>query len=190
MQIVDVPGFEARYAVSDDGRIWSKYMGRWLRPSINHSGYLKVGLMGDDGQRKKLFVHRLVCEAFHGAAPGADYQVDHINACHTDNRAENLRWVSGDENLLFAAEKGIGRRRRPIVGFNAEGDVVRFRSISHARKNGFSAVRRTLQDHSVLCRGYAFVYAEEYDESLPGRFFKKDEVSSIGGAAEPKVAGL
>ena len=165
MRLVDVPGFEGRYAVSDDGRVWSHRSNRWLRPSVNHSGYLKVGLLADDGHREKKFVHRL------GAAPSPEHQVDHINACHADNRAENLRWVSGDENLVFAAELGIGRRRRPIVGFNADGDVVRFRSISNARNNGFSAVRRSLLNPSIRCRGYVFVYAEEYSESLRHSFF-------------------
>ena len=29
------------------------------------------------------------------------WTVDHINGIRTDNKLENLRWVSGEENTLF-----------------------------------------------------------------------------------------
>lgn len=44
------------------------------------------------------YVHRLVAEQFLGPKPAWAEQVDHINSDKTDNRAENLRWVTRKEN--------------------------------------------------------------------------------------------
>lgn len=43
-------------------------------------------------------VHRLVCRAFHGESPEDKPFVDHKNRIESDNRPENLRWVTAKEN--------------------------------------------------------------------------------------------
>ena len=45
-----------------------------------------------------MFVHRAVCEAWHGLPPSPVHQPDHGNRDRTDNRAENLRWRTPVEN--------------------------------------------------------------------------------------------
>jgi len=42
-------------------------------------------------------VGRLVCAAFNGPAPEG-YECDHINRVRDDDRAENLRWLTVDDN--------------------------------------------------------------------------------------------
>lgn len=171
MRIKDVAGYEDRYAVSDDGRVWSKISNRWLNPHYNDGGYLKVGLCRD-GKRKKCFVHRLVCEAFHGEAPSPAHQVDHINGIHTDNRASNLQWVTVDENIELAAKIGIGYAKQPVVGFDRAGHIVEFESMSAARRSGFTNVRNSLASRDTLCHGYAFVFATEWPDIDPEAYFE------------------
>lgn len=48
------------------------------------------------GQKK---VHRLVCEAFHGAPPFEGAVVIHLDENALNNRPENLRWGTQKENL-------------------------------------------------------------------------------------------
>lgn len=61
------------------------------------NGYRLVTLALPEGHPKKLFVHHLIAEAFHGVRP-IGYEIDHINGCKIDNRPENLRYVLPDEN--------------------------------------------------------------------------------------------
>lgn len=186
MEMRDVAGYEELYAVSDDGRVWSKRSGRWLVPHVNHSGYLKVGLnLG--GRTRNRFVHRLVCEAFHGPPPSPDHQVDHVNADHVDNRAGNLRWVTGEENLRLAVDCGLGSPSRAVVGFNREGDVRRFPSIASAVKQGFPTVRESLASEDYLSNGYAFVPADEWPGiDCDAYFARLDELRANTAPGAPK----
>jgi hypothetical protein len=50
--ILDIPGYEGRYAITKDGQVWSHLTNRFLKPYPDGNGYLKVSLMGADGKRK------------------------------------------------------------------------------------------------------------------------------------------
>ena len=100
----DVPGYEGLYQVSSTGNVKSlpkmcgfrKDKGKILSSFINMNGYELVTLCKNNNQ-KHFQVHRLVAMAF---IPNINNkpQVDHINRVRTDNRVENLRWVSVSEN--------------------------------------------------------------------------------------------
>lgn len=53
-----------------------------------------------------VYVHTLVCEAFHGPRPSAIHQVAHWNGDRQDNRAVNLRWATPAENAEDAWRHG------------------------------------------------------------------------------------
>ena len=48
-----------------------------------------------------LHCHKLVCTAFHGDRPEG-YECDHINGNNLDWSADNLRWVTKEENIRCA----------------------------------------------------------------------------------------
>ena len=55
----DLPGYEGRYAVTKDGRVWSYYRKRFLSPFTSYTGYKMVSIW-KDGVAKYVGIHRLV----------------------------------------------------------------------------------------------------------------------------------
>src|SRR3990167_11158931 len=64
--------------------------------------YVRVSLRRDRRQTAHP-VHRLVADAFLGSRPPG-HQINHKNGNKTDNRAENLEWVTRNENQLHAVD--------------------------------------------------------------------------------------
>lgn len=110
------------YEVSSEGRVRNIKTGRVLRPCNTGIGYLKVGLSrGKKQSKKQITIHRLVANAF---IPNPDSQpcVNHINGIKTDNRVENLEWVSYSENTLHAYKKGLLKPN--TIGFKIGWDII------------------------------------------------------------------
>lgn len=74
------------WEVSNLGRV--KLNGEIVEPHANN-GYLRIGAF---------FIHRAVADLFI-PNPENKPSIDHINTIKTDNRAENLRWVTCKENM-------------------------------------------------------------------------------------------
>ena len=103
---IDLNGFESKYKVSNDGRIWSEYLSDFLKPYFSKGGYLRVKVNFGD-RNKKFMVHRLVAMCFVENKNTQLYtQVDHIDCNRTNNSAKNLRWVSPKQNTQHAIKVG------------------------------------------------------------------------------------
>lgn len=109
-----VVGYEGRYEVSDQGGVRSvarrdrrghKWPAEILSPWTNRKGYLCVRLRNAAGRRRGYLVHRLVLEAFVGAAPDG-MEGAHNNGNPGDARLTNLRWATRSENLLDKRRHG------------------------------------------------------------------------------------
>lgn len=106
-----VVGWEGFYEVSSFGRVKSLPRSFYrkghrisvrerilkLNPLRRRSGHMLVGLHKDGNSQTK-FVHRLVCEAFHGPAPEGKPLVLHWDDSPTNNASLNLRWGNAAEN--------------------------------------------------------------------------------------------
>ncbi len=100
-----VVDYETRYEVSDLGRVRNSRTLKVLRPGRQSRGYLTVLLYNGEKPAKSFTVHRLVAGAFIGD-PG-DRQVNHIDGIKTNNRLENLEYVTGQENVQHALKNGL-----------------------------------------------------------------------------------
>jgi hypothetical protein len=118
----DIPGYEGRYQVSDQGRVrsldalvlcsgpvkgayYSRKKGRVLRPGRMPLGHLSVAL----GKGNSQCVHKLVLISFIGAALEG-YECLHRNGVPDDNRLDNLHWGTRSENMKDAYAHGARDR--------------------------------------------------------------------------------
>lgn len=98
--IVNLYGVD--YFVRDDGKIFStKNVGRGkyhkeLTQYLRYDGY-PIVTVGSNKKRVQKTVHRIIAETFI-PNPQNLPEVDHIDNDKTNNRVENLRWISSFEN--------------------------------------------------------------------------------------------
>ena len=88
------PNYEISTTYPHDIRRRGSKRNAFIKPKDNGCGYYQVCL---DGKYK--YVHRIIAMQFiENDDPIHKTQVDHINRIRSDNRIENLRWVSASTN--------------------------------------------------------------------------------------------
>lgn len=95
-----IPGCDT-HQVSSLGRL--KHKDRITLGSKNNFGYCNKAL-AINGKRKTCKVHRLVLLAFVGPS---ELMANHKNGIKSDNRLENLEYVTARENTLHACRIGL-----------------------------------------------------------------------------------
>lgn len=119
------------YEVSTRGRVRNIVTGKILKSCIDGNGYFTV-FLSKRGQRGKTHkIHRLLMVYFVPKPEGKSC-VNHINGIKSDNRFENLEWVTYSENTTHAVAlgllvscKGVSHGRSKLT----ETDVINMRTI-------------------------------------------------------------
>lgn len=174
-----VPGNE-HVSVSSFGRFrCSRGVARVPKP--NSSGYVHVMI-----ERKLHLIHRLVASAFNLPRKTGQDTVNHIDHDPSNNRVENLEWVSRSESIrnscytTEARERNIVRRSKPVRGRKLNdtttgappSEWLTFASANEAaRRLGLNVgnISTCCRGRKKQTEGYEFEYDKPNEpEQLPG----------------------
>lgn len=125
----EIDGYNGAYMISNLGRVKSvaRYSlqnhllpERILQPCNIYKGYLDV-ILSKNGKRKHEKIHRLVAKAF-VPNPRNLNEVDHIDTNKSNNRWDNLRWVTHSENHLNPLT--VELKRKTHLGFKRSKESI------------------------------------------------------------------
>ena len=128
--VVDIKGYEGKYAVTSEGMIWTYKSNKWLVQGFAGQGrYRTISLGGKLTQ----YVHRLVAQAFLDN-PENKPTVNHKNGYVNDNKLSNLEWATQQEQIDHAIETGLNN----VTGVNNAMSVLNEITVMEIREKYYS----------------------------------------------------
>lgn len=140
VEMKPVFGYEGRYSITRDGRVWShgvmanqygpqRRKPHWKSRHLSNSGYLFVQLRNENGTDKGLFIHHLVLLAWGTPRPSPKHECNHKNGIKTDNHISNLEWLAREQHIRHGVVNGLYPRgsRAPHAKLT-EADVIEIRT--------------------------------------------------------------
>lgn len=159
----DIPGWEGMYQVSNLGRVRAIRV-KVLNPYKTRTGYL-VATLWNGAEPTRHGVHRFVAQAFIPNPAGKE-QVNHINGDKSDNRVENLEWVTSQENNLHRCRVlggGGGRAKRPVVCLDTGEWFPSMTAAGKATGTPAHYILKVCKHQRNSTQGRRWAYAEEVE---------------------------
>lgn len=166
-----IKGTDGQYEVSSEGKVRSRnYLGHGRTQELalakDQKGYYRIRIYQNE-ERRTCKVHRLVAEAFI-PNPENRPEVNHINGNKTDNRAENLEWVTAHENARHAYKAGLKEKTR-----------------EHCRQMGATIGRKNLAMYREKRK--TPVIATRISDGAEFEYSSQAEAEEKTGASQPNI---
>lgn len=160
-KLYKIEGFST-FKITKDGRVWSTNTKNW-KPVHLTNGYGYVTLSNN----KKMAIHRLVALTFIPNPLDKPY-VNHIDSDKTNNKLENLEWVTQKENCA-AHGKEISHPRK-VIQKEKDGKILNtYDSLIEAGKAiGFSpsAISKAVLKINNTAGGFIWDYEDKHTEEI------------------------
>lgn len=188
----DIVGYEGYYILSNRGEVVGLertivgkdgvvkiYKRKKQKTFISTTGYVIV-ILCKNGVAKKKSIHRLLATAFI-PNPHNKPEINHKNSIRSDNRLENLEWVTRSENVqhgysfgfmkqkrkpFIEKETKINKIKRSVVQLSLDGVYVNeYESISSASKSNnlhSAGISNCCRNKSAFCGKYLWKYKNDY----------------------------
>lgn len=153
-----VAGYETEYAVSNLGRVKRLIVsqsrrrypaGYMLKSHILPNGYAQCSL-----HHRSVYIHQLVAAAFIGPCPDG-HEVNHKNLKRSDNRADNLEYLTRSQNNKHSYQHGRkAHSRYGEANHNTKlsADDVRIIRAAHAAGQSYGSLGRQFGVHWTSIR--------------------------------------
>ena len=153
----DIKGYEGVYQISSEGRVKSlkrkvsckngsfrELQEKIVQPLFTKNGYLNL-IASKKQFRETLVVHHLVAKHFIGERPEGMY-VDHIDRDRTNNRVENLRYVTAQESVINRKITKLNgdmvKQIKEMMGHKPQSEIAKLFGISQAMVSSINTGRR------------------------------------------------
>ena len=133
-----IKGYEELYEINNFGKVKSLRSKKKLKSFYNFRGYEIVSLCKQK-VCKHIRVHRLILITF-VSDPLFKMQTNHKNGIKSDNRIENLEWVTCKQNMIHAFKMGLCKCRNKKMVIRNDGKI--YPSITDAAKDVDGALSR------------------------------------------------
>ena len=168
----DVVDYEGYYQVSNKGRVMSLSLrngrkvikrNKILNQTLNTKGYLKTNFSVEN-KIKTIRTHRIVGITFIPNLLNKP-EINHINGIKTDNRVENLEWVTHQENCEHSYANSLNKRARKVNQIKNGVIINTFRSQYEASKEigvsqaSISNCCNKIKGNDMI-KGYKWQFAE------------------------------
>ena len=128
-----------KYDEVNGGVIRIKYDGSGRsEPKPNNTGYMRYGVYSENGKHQRMYQAHRLTYLLHNPDMDQSLTIDHINGIKTDNRIENLRATTNQQNHF---------NRQTNKGFSWSRSCKKFRAdITVNEKTIYLGVHETILD--------------------------------------------
>ncbi len=169
-----IPGF-SKYFITKDCELFSAHRKILFikKPQIIRGYRVYKVFVNGKGKGRVLFEHRAMMLAFKFIENNQDFEIDHIDGDRANNKIENLRWCTREQNNQYTMDRGAF-----LKGVNhnmaklSESDVLSI-ILSHKNKEmsivGLSKKYSVTESHiQRIITGKSWKHLTKLDEVLNG----------------------